>query len=160
MSADHLVSGDGQPTPLALAPAAAARLVAFFESLSPASLDRLGSVYAANAYFKDPFNEVRGLPAIRKVFCHMYDTLEQPRFVVNGCVVEGAQCFLTWNFEFHFKRFARQQPQTVRGASHLVFGADGLVDFHRDYWDAAEELYEKLPLLGSLMRWLKKRASQ
>jgi steroid delta-isomerase len=26
---------------------------------------------------------------------------------------------------------------------------------HRDYWDAAEELYEKLPVLGALMRWLK-----
>jgi steroid Delta-isomerase len=32
------------------------------------------------------------------------------------------------------------------------------VVFHRDYWDAAEELYEKLPVIGALMRWLKKRA--
>lgn len=158
MSADPLATS-GDPSGH-LATAAAARLVAFFESLSPASLDQLGSVYAATAYFKDPFNEVRGLPAIGKVFRHMYDTLEQPRFVVTGCVVQGAQCFLTWNFEFRFKRFAPDQPQTVRGASHLVFDADGRVDFHRDYWDAAEELYEKLPLLGSLMRWLKKRASQ
>jgi hypothetical protein len=31
---------------------------------------------------------------------------------------------------------------------------------HRDYWDAAEELYEKLPVLGSVMRWLKARANQ
>jgi hypothetical protein len=31
---------------------------------------------------------------------------------------------------------------------------------HRDYWDAAEELYEKLPVLGGLMRWLKTRANQ
>jgi steroid Delta-isomerase len=30
---------------------------------------------------------------------------------------------------------------------------------HRDYWDAAEELYEKLPILGGLMRWLKRQAS-
>ena len=46
----------------------------------------------------------------------------------------------------------------IRGASHLRYDAAGLVAFHRDYWDAAEELYEKLPLIGSLMRWLKKRA--
>jgi hypothetical protein len=44
------------------------------------------------------------------------------------------------------------------GATHLVFDADGKVAVHRDYWDAAEELYEKLPLLGGLMRWLKRRA--
>jgi hypothetical protein len=33
-----------------------------------------------------------------------------------------------------------------------------LITLHRDYWDAAEELYEKLPVLGGLMRWLKKQA--
>jgi hypothetical protein len=45
------------------------------------------------------------------------------------------------------------------GASHFVFTSTGLVTLHRDYWDAAEELYEKLPLLGSAMRWLKRRAN-
>jgi hypothetical protein len=39
-----------------------------------------------------------------------------------------------------------------------MFDAQGLITLHRDYWDAAEELYEKLPVLGGLMRWLKKRA--
>jgi hypothetical protein len=34
-----------------------------------------------------------------------------------------------------------------------------LVTLHRDYWDAAEELYEKLPVVGGAMRWLKKRAN-
>jgi hypothetical protein len=48
--------------------------------------------------------------------------------------------------------------QRVRGATHQRFGADGLIVEHRDYWDVAEELYEKLPLLGTLMRWLKRRA--
>jgi hypothetical protein len=28
---------------------------------------------------------------------------------------------------------------------------------HRDYWDAAEELYETLPLLGTLLRALRSR---
>jgi hypothetical protein len=40
----------------------------------------------------------------------------------------------------------------------LEFNEQGLVSVHRDYWDAAEELYEKLPLLGALMRWLKRQA--
>ena len=35
--------------------------------------------------------------------------------------------------------------------------ADGRIARHRDYWDAAGELYEKLPLLGTLMRWLRRR---
>jgi steroid delta-isomerase len=139
---------------------AAARVVDFFESLSPASLDRLDALYAPGAFFKDPFNEVRGVPAIRQVFDHMYASLAQPRFVVTGCIVDGAECFLTWDFHFHFRRFDTRALQTVRGGSHLKFNPAGQLAFHRDYWDAAEELYEKLPLVGRLMRWLKQRARQ
>lgn len=138
---------------------AATRVVAFFENLSPADLATLGTLYAPEARFKDPFKEVQGLPAITHIFEHMFDTLDQPRFVVTGRVVQGPQCFLTWDFLFGFKNFHKGVTQTVRGASHLVINDHGLVTLHRDYWDAAEELYEKLPVVGGLMRWLKARVN-
>ena len=47
----------------------------------------------------------------------------------------------------------------IHGASHLQFDDNGRVAVHRDYWDAAEELYEKLPVVGGLMRWLRRRAA-
>jgi hypothetical protein len=135
------------------------KLATFFETLSPQSVSQLDTVYDAQATFKDPFNEVQGLPEIARIFRHMYVALEQPHFVVTGQVVDGSQAFLTWEFRFRFKRFDTTTMQAVRGASHVVFNAQGLVTMHRDYWDAAEELYEKLPLLGGVMRWLKKRAN-
>lgn len=138
---------------------AVTRVVAFFETLAPADVAALGRLYAADARFKDPFNEVQGVPAIERIFGHMFTALDQPRFVVTGRVVEGPQCFLTWDFLFAFRNFDKGVTQTVRGASHLVFDDQGLVTLHRDYWDAAEELYEKLPVVGGLMRWLKKRAN-
>ncbi len=134
-------------------------LAAFFETLSPQSVAQLHTIYDAQARFKDPFNEVQGLPEIEKIFRHMYVALEQPHFVVTGQVVDGSQAFLTWEFRFRFKRFDTTTLQAVRGASHVVFNEQGLVTVHRDYWDAAEELYEKLPVLGGVMRWLKKRAN-
>lgn len=138
---------------------AVTRVVAFFETLAPADVAALGRLYAADARFKDPFNEVQGVPAIERIFGHMFTALDQPRFVVTGRVVQGPQCFLTWEFLFAFRNFDKGVTQTVRGASHLVFDDQGLVTLHRDYWDAAEELYEKLPVVGGLMRWLKKRAN-
>ena len=138
---------------------AVTRVVAFFETLAPADVAALGRLYAADARFKDPFNEVQGVPAIERIFGHMFTALDQPRFVVTGRVVQGPQCFLTWDFLFAFRNFDKGVTQTVRGASHLVFDDQGLVTLHRDYWDAAEELYEKLPVVGGLMRWLKKRAN-
>lgn len=134
------------------------RIIEAFEGLTPADLPRLGEFYAPDADFKDPFNEVRGVPAIRQVFEHMYVALEAPHFVIHDVVAQGDQCVLTWDFIFRFRRFSREW-QTVRGASHLKFDALGLITLHRDYWDVAEELYEKLPGVGALMRWLKRRAN-
>ena len=138
---------------------AVTRVIAFFENLSPADVATIGQFYAPQARFKDPFNEVQGVPAIQGIFAHMFEALEQPRFVVTGRVVQGQQCFLTWDFLFAFKDFHKGVTQTVRGASHLVLDEQGLVNLHRDYWDAAEELYEKLPVVGALMRWLRRRAN-
>jgi len=136
-----------------------ARIVTLFEQLTPADIDRLNEFYTPTACFKDPFNDVQGLPAIQRVFRHMYASLIEPRFVVRDIIVQGDQCFLSWDFLFRFKRF-NGELQTVRGGSQLQLDAIGLIVLHRDYWDAAEELYEKLPLVGGLMRWLKKRANR
>jgi steroid Delta-isomerase len=138
---------------------AASRVARFFETLQPASVAEVGLHYAEHARFKDPFNDVRGVPAIQRIFEHMFASLDQPQFVVTQTVVQGMQCFMTWEFRFGFQRFQRGQQQVILGASHLVFSEAGLVTLHRDYWDAAEELYEKLPLVGALIRWLKSRAN-
>ena len=135
------------------------RLVQFFEKLQPQDLPRLAQMYAQDARFKDPFNEVQGLPAIERIFAHMFEALDSPHFIVTERIVQGQQCFLVWDFRFRFKRFDTQSWQTVRGGTHLTFDDAGLVTLHRDYWDAAEELYEKLPLVGGLMRWLKHLAN-
>jgi steroid delta-isomerase len=134
-----------------------ARLRDFFETLSPAALGRLGDIYAPTARFKDPFNDVTGTGAIRGIFEAMYDRVNTPRFLITRSVCEGDDAFLSWEFVFCWKSGESEQ-QIIHGATHIQFAADGRVAVHRDYWDAAEELYEKLPVLGSLMRWLKRRA--
>ena len=139
--------------------AAVDRVVALFEHLTPADVERLGEFYTADAFFKDPFNEVHGLAQVQRIFRHMFEALDAPRFVVTSRIAQGDECFLAWEFRFGFQSFQRGQAQVIRGGSHLKFAPDGRVAWHRDYWDAAEELYEKLPLVGGLMRWLKRRAN-
>ena len=130
----------------------------YFESISPETLPEIPRWYAAEARFKDPFNEVHGVAAITRIFEHMFHSLHEPRFVVTRRIVDGAHAFLVWEFHFRFKRFDTVTQQVVHGGSHLSLTPEGLISEHRDYWDAAEELYEKLPVLGAFMRWIKRRA--
>jgi hypothetical protein len=79
--------------------------------------------------------------------------------VVIQQILQGDQCFLTWEFRFYFKHYKQGAEQVILGASHLVLSDTGMITLHRDYWDAAEELYEKLPVFGGLMRWVKRRVN-
>ena len=133
--------------------AALAGIVRFYETLAPDTLDQLAGLYAADARFKDPFNDVVGIAAITGIFQHMFTTVEAPRFEVTTRLLTGREAMLGWDFHLRL----RGRPVVIHGVTHLSFDTDGLVCLHRDYWDPAEELYERLPIIGALMRWLKKR---
>lgn len=128
-------------------------LVAWFESLTPESVGDTDRYYVPDAYFKDPFNEVRGAASVRKIYAHMFEQVRNPRFRVRERWADAHGAMLLWDFVF--ERGGR--TETVRGATHLRFAPDGRIAHHRDYWDAAEELYAKLPVLGVLMRFLRAR---
>ena len=132
-------------------------LVDFFESVSPETLVRIGDLYGADARFKDPFNDVKGVPAIEQVFRHMFTQVQAPRFVVGERIVQGDSAMLVWRFEFGVRVGKTLRPQVVNGVTHFKFDAQGKVSLHRDYWDTGEELYMKLPVLGWLLRVLRRR---
>lgn len=131
-------------------------LIRFYEELTVESLVRLPDFYAEAAYFKDPFNEVIGTAAIQNIFADMFRRVAQPRFVVTDRIGDGHGAMLVWELHFRARFGARNRPQVIRGVSYLRFDAEGRVRYHRDYWDPSEELYMKLPGLGTLMRGLRK----
>lgn len=133
------------------------KLVRFFESVSPHTLSDITRHYAPEATFKDPFNDVMGTSEMIAIFERMFKNVKEPRFIVHEQMAQGVQAFLTWDMTYRFPTDPADRVRCIRGASHLHFNHQGLVVMHRDYWDAAEELYEQLPVLGSFMRWLKRR---
>jgi ketosteroid isomerase-like protein len=76
----------------------------YFESISPASVGKIKELYAPTARFKDPFNDVKGIAEIERIFQHMFVSLAEPRFVVIEEIVDGSQAFLTWEFRLTPKR--------------------------------------------------------
>lgn len=132
-----------------------AGIAAFYGAMTPADLARLGDWYADDARFVDPFNDLRGRAGIHAVLDHMFRTLDQPRFEVLAVTADGDTAWLTW--DFHFRRRGSSRPWHIHGASRLRFGSDGRVAEHIDYWDAAAQLYERLPLLGPLLRLLRRK---
>ena len=128
-------------------------LLSWYSLLTSTSVKQIDQFYQEDAYFKDPFNDVRGTAAIQAIFNHMFATTSQPHFVVLQSMSHEKQAFVTWIFHFSLK----SKSYAIHGVSHLLFGDDGRVNIHRDYWDSSEELLQKLPLIGNPLRWLRNR---
>lgn len=129
------------------------KLFTWYSTLTAESVQQAVEFYHVEAFFKDPFNEVRGVGAIMQIFDHMFKATETPRFILHDHIMQGKQAFVSWTFEFKLKG----KNYSVVGASHLKFDELGLITEHRDYWDAAEELFQKLPLVGGPIRWLRRK---
>ena len=138
--------------------ASLARLVDYWQTLTPATVDAISTIYTEDAYFRDPFNEVTGIEKIQHIFADMFVRLDAPTFNISETIEEPHGALLIWDFTFRIKTLKPEMDRRIQGTSHIRFAPDGRVRYHRDYWDAAGELYEQLPLVGALMRFLKKRA--
>jgi len=130
-----------------------ARHLDWFASLSPQTLDDIDAVYAESATFRDPFQALHGRAAIRALYANMFRRLQAPRFVIGEVVAQDDRAFVSWDFRFEL----RGRAQQIHGGTLLTLAADGRIVAHRDYWDAAEEVYEKLPLIGAVLRVIKRR---
>jgi steroid delta-isomerase len=66
------------------------------------------------------------------------------------------EAMLRWEPRFRHRALGKAE-QNIASSSLLRFDAGGQVALHRDYWDAAEELWAKLPLIGFLTRRLRRQ---
>lgn len=127
----------------------------WFEQLSPESLTKIESIYAKHARFVDPFNDLHGIESVRKVYAHMFESLDNPRFLVTRIASTGPLGYMTWTFSFS----CRGRAQSIEGCTQFELDAEGLITLHLDYWDAAKQVYEQIPVLGSVLRMLRRKLS-
>ena len=127
----------------------------FLETLSPETLAELPAYVSDDVHFKDPFNDVHGTDAMARVFRHMFENVQDVNFEVRELASEGAVCLMSWHFEGKLS----DKPWQFEGASVVRFADDGRVTEHIDHWDSGRDFYERLPIIGSLLAFLRGRLS-
>ncbi len=128
----------------------------FYETLSPsAKREDYGVFFDKNSEFSDPFQSVKGLGAIYNIFLNMYTSLHNPRFIVDEVVCSDDVAYIRWRFYYSMSESAKADSFT--GVSRVTFTPSAKIKSHIDYWDAAEHVYEKIPLLGAVLRYIKRK---
>jgi hypothetical protein len=135
---------------------AIARFSAFYQVFSTEVIRKdIRAVYAPHAYFRDPFKEVIGADDIEEYFLKSAETIHECTFEIEDVAVHEGDYYFRWIMNLTTKRY-RDEPIRAPGMSHVRFDEKGMVVFHQDYWDSSV-IYEKVLLLGSTIRWIKRQ---
>lgn len=133
----------------------AAAYAAYFERVSLDNLNELRDLCAPDVRFRDPFNDVRGHDQIVRVFAKMYEDVAEPTFEVIDNAVSGSNSYIRWVFRFKNKK--NGAPFSIDGMTEVHFDDAGRVTAHLDHWDVASQLYERVPVLGTVLRAIRRR---
>ncbi len=125
-----------------------------FKDFQQADWSQLGEIYADNIVFRDPVHELRGLVALEEYFLSLGADLLDCRFEYLDQVVSDDSAYVKWIMHFRHPRLGNDLID-VRGVSHLRWSEK--IEFHEDFYDMGAMLYERLPVLGNVTRWLRLR---
>lgn len=133
------------------------RFKQLFNNLCSGNMAELGSVYGDNVEFTDPFSSVKGIDQLTEYFTDAYANVISCGFDFGEPVINGGDVCIAWVMHLQHKRIRKGRPVTVDGISQLVI-QDGRVVSHRDYFDVGQLLYENLPVMGGVIRWIRNQA--
>lgn len=130
--------------------------VRFLQALTPQNVTQLPDHVTADVHFRDPFHEVRGASAMRDIFARMFDQLVSPSFTIEDAAENANATYLKWTMRYAFRHAPRRIHAAV-GMTELRLTPEGKICTHLDYWDAAHQLYEHAPILGAVLRFLRRQ---
>lgn len=125
----------------------------FWETLRPETTGALRDLAVPDLLFRDPFNEIRGVDRVVAMLDHMFAAIGQPIFVARHVVAGDGIGFIRWDFDCR----VRGRELRIAGMTEIMLDQAGRVTSHIDHWDAAGQVYEKIPLLGGVLRQVRKR---
>ena len=128
----------------------------FYAELSLEGINRLEALYHPEIRFQDPVMKLQGLKNLEAYFKHGLENSHYCRFQVHNFMTQNDQVCVQWQMRLSHPKLNRGKEISTQGASVIRFEND-LIIYHRDYFDLGEMLYEQLPLLGKLIKFIKRR---
>jgi hypothetical protein len=111
------------------------------------------AVYADDVEFVDPTQEKKGVESYIQAQEGLMRRCDDV-FLETSCVaVQGEVAFVEWRMGLKIKGVEFIYPGTTR----LVFGEDGKIVKHRDYFDFVGPTFAPVPVLGNFVDWMYKR---
>lgn len=138
---------------LAATRAAVAQFKARFLTITPALAENLDRLYTEDVVFRDPISEARGLDELRRYFTRFAEVSAGNRFEITGEVVQPGEAVVFWTMVLVDDH--GREKRRFQGVSHMKV-RDRIYE-ERDYFDLGEAVYDHVPVVGWLTRFVRSR---
>lgn len=135
------------------------RFSAFFGPLTEQSVRHgTAQTYAPALWFNDTLKTVTEARQLEHYMAETARNVEHCRAVIDTwSLTREGDVLVRWHMVIRFKRFARGRDTESMGISLLRLDREGRIAFQQDFWNAADGLFQHVPLLGWAIRAIKRR---
>lgn len=130
-----------------------------YQQLNKDNLHLLEEVYHQDVVFEDAAHRLEGWDELQRYFDSLYLNVDLCQFDIKSQLQQDDVGFITWTMSLKHPKLQHGHTIYVNGVSHLKFSHQKVI-YHRDYFDLGEMLYENIPVLGSVIRTIKRRLGE
>ena len=129
-----------------------------FNRVNKDNMHLVSEFYDQDAIFQDPIHQIKGVKVIEEYYRGLYKNVDSIRFEYKNLSESEDLVTMEWILHLRVPVLNGGKPMTLDGVSLLKFGgSQGKVIFHRDYFDMGEFIYEKIPVLNSILKLIKNK---
>lgn len=139
-------------------PEALARFEAVFHNLTSDGLTaHIQAAYAEELFFNDTLHTFASRAELQEYLGRTGERLQHMEVRILGWSRQDNEFYVRWLMNTGYRVMGRDRDVTTVGMTHLRFDSEGRIAMHQDFWDSTQGLYEQIPLLGGVLRWIRGR---
>lgn len=132
------------------------KFIDFYRDLGLHSIDKLEGIYHQNVKFVDPVGEHNGLEQVKHYFSHLLTSTQSCEFVVTTLLSKDDTALARWQMKMRHPKIGNGEEVVLDGVSELII-VNGRIKQQTDFYDMGTMIYEHLPILGALVRFIKRK---
>lgn len=128
-----------------------------FVEITPERPVDVAALYAPDVVFEDPVHRIEGRDALASYFRKLDGNLRYARFEVTDRLEADGRAALAWTMRLRLRVGPRREV-VMPGTTWLRFGER--IHHHHDDFDLGALVYEQVPLLGTVVRAVRRRMAR
>ena len=128
---------------------------AFYQNSAELHLEQIDALYTQDIEFRDPLHTILGILALKSYMTNLYATSRDIRFEYTDELYGENWATISWLMHFRHPSLAGGKLISVRGITQIRF--TDRIFYHEDFYDLGAMIYQHVPILGRIIRFINQR---